>query len=413
MSRAIENSANSTTTILWRQVWGLAALHAAINLSWMVYNFYQPKILIQYNLIELASKLWIFQGVLGTFIDPLMGGLADRIKQWTGSGFPLITFGVTLAGLIFISVSLLAQSNPPPTMYWLMPVLMMVWVAAMKIFQSPAISLLGRYAPPQELPEANAILTLVGGLIGAINPLFERLIAQLGAAFTFILAGILLVVAATILRDLERSRSAAEALYQAELATPAEIKVTPPPEPIYPKLAIFALGLIAGWQVILMFVVFPSFLQSKILISQLDASIITAIILFISGVSAIPLGKLAVKFGNHQVFLGGLGLMPGVMALTLISPSNWLVVGLLIGFGLSMSAIFNGGIPWALSMVSPQKFGLGIGLYFGGFSAATAICAMLTTQLAATGGITPILGAFGAAIAFFLAIPLMASSQPR
>jgi hypothetical protein len=253
----MENSTNSTNTILWRQVWGLAALHAAINLSWMVYNFYQPKILIQYNLIELASKLWIFQGVLGTFIDPLMGGLSDRIKQWTGSGFPLITFGVTLAGLIFISVSLLAQSNPPPTMYWLMPVLMMVWVAAMKIFQSPAISLLGRYAPPQELPEANAILTLVGGLIGAINPLFERLIAQLGAAFTFILAGILLVVAATILRDLERSRSAAEALYQAELATPAEIEVTPPPEPIYPKLAIFALGLIAGWQVILMFVVFP------------------------------------------------------------------------------------------------------------------------------------------------------------
>lgn len=410
MSRAIEKSANSA--VLWRQVWGLAALHAAINLSWTVYNFYQPKILIQYNFIDLGSKLWILQGVLGAFIDPLMGGLADRIKQWTGNAFSLITFGVTLAGLIFISVALLAQSNPPPAMYWLMPVLMIVWVVAMKIFQSPAISLLGRYAPPQELPQANAILTLVGGLIGAVSPLFERLITHLGAVFTFILAGILLVVAATILRDLERSRRAAEALHQTEMSASGEIEVTLNRESIFRKLVIFALGLCAGWQVILMFVIFPSVLKSQILIPQLDPATITAIILFISGISAIPLGKLAVKFGNQRLFLGGLGLMTAAMGLTLIIPPNWLSAILLIGFGVALSLIFNGGIPLALSMVPPGKFGLGIGLYFGGFSAATAICAIFTVQLMATGRITPIVGTLGAVISFGFAAFLMAIVQP-
>lgn len=46
------NSLTSRSEILWRQVWGLAALLAAIIFSWMAYRIYQPKILQKLDFVE-------------------------------------------------------------------------------------------------------------------------------------------------------------------------------------------------------------------------------------------------------------------------------------------------------------------------------------------------------------------------
>ncbi|HEY9604914.1 MAG TPA: MFS transporter, partial [Allocoleopsis sp.] len=93
---------NAHPQILWRQVWGLAALLAAILFSFMAYGLYQPKVLTALGFVELAGWLGIAQGFLGAAIEPLVGSVSDRILRRVGSRLPIISIGVTLAGLIFI-----------------------------------------------------------------------------------------------------------------------------------------------------------------------------------------------------------------------------------------------------------------------------------------------------------------------
>ena len=134
-------SSNSQTSILWRQVWGLAALLAAILFSFMAYGFYQPIILKNLGFVELAAGLGIAQGLMGAAIEPLVGKVSDRVLRQVGSRLPMITVGVTLAGLLFVVIGLLLQSHLPNGMRWLVPMLMTVWVMAMIVFRGPAIAL--------------------------------------------------------------------------------------------------------------------------------------------------------------------------------------------------------------------------------------------------------------------------------
>lgn len=89
--------------LLWRQVWGLAALLAAIVFSWMAYSFYQPVILTKLGFVELAQNLGIIQGFLGAAIEPLAGSISDRSLRRIGSRLPGIAVGITLAGLLFVA----------------------------------------------------------------------------------------------------------------------------------------------------------------------------------------------------------------------------------------------------------------------------------------------------------------------
>ncbi len=70
----------------------------------------------------------------------------------------------------------------------------------MTIFRSPALSLLGRYAFASGLPQAASILTLVGGVAGAMGPLASGFILGLGPWVAFGLGSAVLLLAALALR---------------------------------------------------------------------------------------------------------------------------------------------------------------------------------------------------------------------
>ena len=193
---------NMNTTyhrVLWRQVWGLAALLAAIVFSWMAYSFYQPVILTKLGFVELAQSLGIIQGFLGAAIEPLAGVMSDRLMHRIGSRLPGIAVGITLAGLLFVATGLLLHSNIPLELRWIIPVLMTFWVMATIVFRGPVVSLLRQFAPTESLPVANSILTFVVSLVGAIAPIFSRAIEFLGAANTFLLGSVMLTIGAVLL----------------------------------------------------------------------------------------------------------------------------------------------------------------------------------------------------------------------
>ncbi|AFY31419.1 MFS transporter [Calothrix sp. PCC 7507] len=382
------NSFSSRPEILWRQVWGLATLLAAIIFSWMAYGLFQPKILQKLEFSELAGSLGIIQGLLSIVIEPVVGGLSDRIQHYLGNRLPLISVGVTLAGLIFVAVSLLVEQNLQGAVRWVVPVLMTAWVVAMIIFRGPAIALLMQFAPVTELPQANAILVFVFGLVGAIGPILDILLNKIGASMTFLLGAIALIMGAYILRSSTPNHSFNPSTIN------QDIPATTPPILL---ILIFCVGFGAGLEVNLLMSIFPLELQTQL--PSIKLEFITSGIFLVSAIASIPLGEWTAQLGANKAITLGLGTMTGLMGLALLNDNDILVVAFILAFGISFSLVFVSMIPFALSKVPPNQAGLSTGLYFGGSAGATALVPILIKQVGMTS-----MGAFLLAEVAFFAI---------
>ncbi|MDZ8050858.1 MAG: MFS transporter [Aulosira sp. ZfuVER01] len=363
------NSFDSRPEVLWRQVWGLAALVAGIIFSWMTYNFYQPKILQKLEFVELAGWLGIIQGLLAAFIEPFVGRFSDRIQQRLGNRLPMISIGVTLAGSIFVIVSLLLEQKLQGGIRWLVPALMTAWVIAMIIFRGPAIALLTQFAPVTELPQANAVLVFVFGFIGAIGPVLNIFINNIGASMTFLLGAIALVMGGYILRSLTPIHTWKP--YPINEDVPANA-------PTLLLILIFVVGLGTGLEVNLLMSIFPQELQTQFPGVRLE--FITSGILFVSAIASVVLGEWTAQIGANKAMLLGLGTMTGSMGMALLNDIDAFVVGYIVAFGVSFSLIFVSMIPFCLGKVPSHQTGLATGLYFSGSAGATALVALLIKQ---------------------------------
>jgi MFS family permease len=388
---------NSRSQILWRQVWGLAALLAAIIFSWMAYGFYQPKILYKLEFEDLANWLGILQGFLAAFIEPFVGGMSDRIQRRFGSRIPIISVGVALAGLIFIVSSLLVEQKLTGFIRWIVPVMMTFWVIAMIIFRGPAIALLRQLAPDAELPQANSILVLIFGLVGATGPLLNMLLQNIGASITFVLGAIVLVLGAYFLQSSVPTQKSLPSFVSSSLSTPSP--------PTILLISIFAVGLASGLEVNLLMGIFPQALHSQL--SNIQPDIIASLILLISAFASFPLGKWTAKFGINKSMLVGLGAITILMGLTLLNQNNIISLVLIIGFGIAFGVVFIAMIPFALGKVPPSLAGLATGLYFGGSGAAATVFSILMKLLTVNPFIAFCLGA----MAFFVAFVFIGKSK--
>jgi hypothetical protein len=98
--------------------------------------------------------------------------------------------------------------------------------------------------------------------------------------------------------------------------------------------------------------------------------------------------------------LYGVGATIGLMILIALRPIWAILVVIVIALVAALSLIVNGAVPYALSLVPPQRSGLGTGMYFGGTAAASSLFGMVFTQ---PSQITPVTGMLWGAIAFLIA----------
>lgn len=378
---------------------------AVILLSFTIYGIYQPKILKDLGFIELAASLKILQGFLGVVIEPLFGGWSDRILARFGSRLPLITAGVTLAGLIFVIIAFLAHNQLPRALHGIFPVLMTVWVIAMIAVRGPVVALLIQFAPLTELPIANAVVVLILGLTAAVGPLLSSLVQQIGASITFMIGAIALLIGGTILYSTAPQRA------YPSLGTISSSSI-PLPKSRHRSIWIllFAVGLGAAFEANVLLGIFPAVLQQSL--PQLHPVGITSSILLIAALSANPLSGLVIKWGEPKAMQIGLTAVLGVMGLTVFSSNNAILAVIwLVALGIAFGLVFTDTIPYALSMLPPQQAGLATGLYFGGGSAATALFALLQQQ---AGGLSATQGLGGAVISCtFANFCLLRSAQVR
>ena len=315
-------------------MWGVAALLGVILFSFMAYGLYQPIILNNLGFGELAAWLGLAQGLLGAVLEPLVGGVSDRILRHFGNRLPMISIGTTIAALVFVILGLLVEGNLPSGLRWLVPFMMTVWVMAMIIFRGPGIALLIQFAPLEKLPQAGAVIVLVMGLVGALGPGMSILLKNIGASPTFIVGAIVLVLGATYLFS----------------TTPRHTLTLPPWEQRSPGSlallsAIFLTGLGAGVEINLLFGLVPATVASR-WAGGIEPELITSTILLLSAITAVPLAKLTPSLGVVVAMGVSLGAIALLMGLTLAS-SNSVFLGILtlvigIALGGEKSGIWRG-----------------------------------------------------------------------
>jgi hypothetical protein len=345
--------------VYWRQVWGLAIFVGATTFCWLAYGFYQPLILTQLGFTELASTLAIFQGLLGAIVEPGSSFLADRYANKIGHKLPLITIGITLAGLIFVVMSGLLTMQIPVNLRWIVPVLMTVWTLAMIVFRGPAVALLVQMVPTQTLPQANSILIWVVSVVGAVAPVFDKIIAWLGAPLTFLLGAVILAGGRFCLTITPPNLT-------------AQIPKTQLPQ--YPAmLRLYGIGLICGILVNLLLRWSPQFLLAKL--GGTEVNTLTAIMLGISPLWVWFVKGWVQRWGTVRSMQSATGLIVILLLLAPLIPTGGLAIGYLILAGLAFCLLSSAQIPWVLQQLAQPR--LATGLYLGGMGLATAIVSML------------------------------------
>lgn len=381
-------------TVSWLQVWGLAAVQAAIALMWVIYNVYLPALLAQFGFpLTVATAILIGENLLSSLIEPVMGSVSDRMQQSIGTRLPLISLGVIVASACFIAIPTVAVLGGSLTgvFRWVLPVMLVAWALTMSLFRSPVLSLLGQYAFATQLPQAASLLTLVGAMVGAMDPFSSRLILQLGPALTFTIGSLVLLGAVAILRTVHSSS------YFVPIVSPSI--VSPSIEPTAePKLSpvrlalVFAVGLTVAVGFRLLMQTFPKVLQAEM--PEANTPLILGLISIAIVLAAIPCGILATRVGGATAMLTGLGAMAIGLALLLFVKSVVFAALLAIGLGIAFSLVSNGSIPFALSMVPAQKAGLGTGIFFSGGAIGGGLLFKALTGASLTDGALMGTGAF-------------------
>ncbi|NJL47470.1 MAG: SLC45 family MFS transporter [Leptolyngbyaceae cyanobacterium SM2_5_2] len=375
--------------ILWAQVWGLAAVQGAITLAWVVYNLYLVDLLTSLGFPQgWAIGLLIVENGLAMITEPLMGVFSDRLQHQIGTRFPLISLGVILAAGLFVGIPTVLVWGQNAVLRWMLPLLLVAWALAMTLFRSPALSLLGRYAFQTDLPQAASILTLVGGLAGAMAPLANQFILDLGPLLAFAMGSLLLLLAMVVLRWAGPNRS---------VALPTSPGFNAKSLSWVGLTLVFGVGLGTTLGFRLMLTTFPILLQQRVAEARVAGTL--GMIFVALALAAIPTGALANRLGNQRAMVLGLGMM-AIFTLSLVAvqtPSQGLALAALLGATFSLVA--NGSVPFALSLVPPEKAGLGTGLYFSG--GALALC--VWGGLLSAGEVAAWLYAGLGALAFLLA----------
>ncbi|NJM73597.1 MAG: SLC45 family MFS transporter [Scytonema sp. RU_4_4] len=384
--------------ILWLQVCSLAGLQGAITLTWVIYNLYLPLLFAEFGFPKsLAVGVLIVENALAVVMEPLMGGLSDKARYWIGSRFPFISVGVILSSALFIAIPSIATFSTASNGTRLLLLLVVIaWAIAMTVFRSPAISLLGRYATPAELPLAGSLVTLAGGIITALRPFASKYILGLGPIFTFAIGSFVLLAAAAALRFVnppERPVDKAQTW-----ATPGEL----------PRALALILGTGIGvaWGSRFLMDALGKLLKVQWNTGNIDG--IMFIISLVLALAALPAGAFATKIGNRKAMLSGISAIIIIMVIIISLGAQLPIV--LLGV-CAFSLIINGAVPFALTLVPPRWRGLGVGMYFAGFALTGSVFGVVFPQPQA---ITPVIGIIGGVLAFLVAgVCIFAASYGR
>ncbi|MBD3881079.1 MFS transporter [Phormidium tenue FACHB-886] len=366
---------------LWLPLCALAAVYGMFTVSWMIYRVHLPGLLTQAGFAEsLAPALLLIEAVIAIALEPLAGAFSDRTNRQQGSRFPLITLGVILSSLLFVAIPALMVFAPPTgSAVWTLPTLLISWAIGMSLFRSPALALLRRYAPNLQLPQAASVLTFAAGIAGAAAPLASKSVLDMGTTAAFTLGAVLILLSVMWLRWMNPIGLVA--------SEPAEYFNSAKPISLISLGAIFGLGLSATLALRLVTETLPKILKAQV--PDITPPTFIGVLFIALAVAAFPVGKFATRNGNSKTMLIGVGLAALFISIMSFTQTAGIALIMALGLGVAFSFLTNGTLPFALSLVPPDRAGLGVGMFFAGAAAATSL---FTGILAKPGVLAPTAG---------------------
>lgn len=362
-------TAQQQSDIKWQQIICLAALDAAIIISWIAYHNYQPKLLTNFGFTHLTFFLVAAKSVVLFLMPPIAGYIADHLRRKNGTRLAVITSGVSLTAMIFMAVASLIALAPTGGLRLIFPFMIVLWLISMNIFHSPALSMIEMFAPKEKLTKIMAIFTVVADLLFALEPSVIELIDFLGAPATFITGGVLVGVSGYYLKKFS------EKLPQTNNDEPAEHEARTSSN----FAGVLLVSALAGVATALLFNYFPDWLAKNLdLLANygIQGNFVVSGLLIISAIVAVPLGNYAEKVNLQNLFFGAI-LATLALGAGVYFSSNIVTVIMAILFAVALSASAVCGLPWAFSQLSSKHKVLGIGVFFSGLELAGGISDIL------------------------------------
>ncbi len=381
--------ATTSTQVRWLQVWSLASVQGAISLSWIAYAIYLPKFIEQVfeyppdQAQQFAAMLLVIESAIAVIIEPLFGSISDFWQRWFNSRMPLIVMGAIASTALFIALpSVVIFGGKNEVTRSIFPILAVLWAVAMATFRSPVLSLLGGFAGASQLPLAASVLTLVGGFIASIRPLATKFILGLGAPITFTIATISLLGGVAALRT-AMIYMPKKPVSEPDLEKDSQKSKSLPIKGFLVNLAIVILvGAAIGLGMrLLMGEVVPRTLRSEIIeFTGFSFEILMGSVLITQAILAIATGAISKLIDNKRLMMIGLGgIAVGLSLLSFGAIASMIVILFML---FCVSAINNGMVAFALTMVPKSLSGLIVGTFFSGLSWAIALFGYLVPKSA-------------------------------
>ena len=357
-------------SVLWKQLLSLALLYASVIIGWIAYYNYQPILLETYNFTDLTLFLYVVQGIILVITPPIAGRIGDKFRAKAGQRLPIISAGVSFAAMIFMATAFTLFTDPGPVFRWLLPGLITLWLFSMALFTSPALSTIEIFVPVKKLPTAMALLTIVYGLLYAIEPIIKDIINYLGAPLTFMVGGVAVFISGLLMRTNSKM-----------IVDKPKVQEVGKSDFSYA----FVLGVALGLATTILFNLFPDWMDERNFhLFGITGDAIISVILALVAVLSLPLGKfvegrsiyMTVMLGILAIFatIGGIYFTYNITVLTI----------LLILFAIFYAMMSVSFLPVALTVVKDRQKVLGVGIFFAGFELPNGI---LEGILAATGSL--------------------------
>jgi hypothetical protein len=183
-----------TRNIGWDKIFALAALDAAVVISWTAYHNFQPKLLSHFHFEHLSGFVTVAQAIVMLVVPILAGWATDYFRKKTGSGFSVFAVGISVASLIFMAVSFTISDQAFVNLVWLLPGLIVFWLISMNVFHSPANAILEAFSKSPALPLMMSVLVICKILIHGVEPLLLHSLEKAGGAYTFLAGGVILII---------------------------------------------------------------------------------------------------------------------------------------------------------------------------------------------------------------------------
>ncbi|MBT1710083.1 MFS transporter [Fulvivirgaceae bacterium PWU5] len=358
--------------IRWKQLWSLAALYASVVVGWIAYKRYQPKLLVEFHFTQFSLLLVVAEAIIVTVTPPLAGLLGDRYRAEKGHRIPIISAGISFAAMIFMAVAFTLLAHPGETFKWILPVLIICWLIAMSIFTSPALSTLELFTPVEQLPRAMALLTIIGNLVYALEPVIVDIIDYAGAPATFMAGGAVVALSGLALKKNSLHLFKTQAGREEETEADADLGTAR-----YGHILL--LGIALGTATTVMFNLFPDVLQPRIgaWLHAANGKVLLVYILVLSAIVSWPASHMVTRLGLRKTFYGSLFLIVLVMTLLFVVQQPIVVLVLTLLFALLFSTLSVSSLPLAIRRAASDHKVFSVGIFFSGVALPDGIIEVL------------------------------------